>query len=153
MERPSTLGNYSYEVVDTKLARSPRARYIIQLCLYSFMVEKIQGIFPRAMHLILGDGTEKSFRMVREVVYQILDFHGRAAKPEWWSMFARSEMEEEELIDDPSASVALKWWDVLNRSSDPCFTHIDSPSRNSSSRKVMAVFVRIRWKGQAQSRK
>jgi uncharacterized protein len=31
----------------------------------------------------------------------VLDFHRRAAKPEWWSMFARSEKEEEELIDDP----------------------------------------------------
>lgn len=63
VERPSKLGSYSYEVVDTKLAKSPRARYVIQLCLYSCMIEKIQGIYPRAMHLVLGDGTERNFRM------------------------------------------------------------------------------------------
>ena len=29
---PSRLGNYSYEVIDTKLARSAKAAYLIQLC-------------------------------------------------------------------------------------------------------------------------
>ncbi|SDL24951.1 uncharacterized protein SAMN05660860_00147 [Geoalkalibacter ferrihydriticus] len=36
-----------------------------------------------------------------ELVFQLLDFHRRADKPVWWAMFARQEMTEEELIDDP----------------------------------------------------
>ncbi|MBW1801988.1 MAG: TM0106 family RecB-like putative nuclease, partial [Deltaproteobacteria bacterium] len=63
LERPSGLCSFSYEVVDTKLARSPRAKYIIQLCAYSRMIEKVQGASPRSMHLVLGDGTERNFRV------------------------------------------------------------------------------------------
>src|SRR5438132_644850 len=35
LERPSILGTWSYEVVETKLARSTKARALIQLCFYS----------------------------------------------------------------------------------------------------------------------
>lgn len=63
VERPSELGGFSYEVVDTKLARSPKAKNIIQLCYYSFLIEKTQGVLPRSMYLVLGDGTEKKFRV------------------------------------------------------------------------------------------
>ena len=40
---PSKLGDWSYEVVDTKLARETKGGSILQLCLYSELVEKIQG--------------------------------------------------------------------------------------------------------------
>src|SRR4051794_27798867 len=33
--RPSALGDWSYEVLDTKLARSVKPYFVIQLCLYS----------------------------------------------------------------------------------------------------------------------
>jgi hypothetical protein len=36
----------------------------------------------------------------RELVGQLVDFHKREAKPEWWAMFNRQDMTEEELIDD-----------------------------------------------------
>ena len=29
--RPSVLGDYSYEVIDTKLGRTPKAGYVLQL--------------------------------------------------------------------------------------------------------------------------
>jgi len=35
VDRPSKLGAYSFEVVESKLARSPKTQFIIQLCLYS----------------------------------------------------------------------------------------------------------------------
>jgi uncharacterized protein len=60
---PSTLGDYSYEVVDTKLARSPKAKFIIQLCLYSDLLAETQEQLPRRVHLVLGDRTEESFRL------------------------------------------------------------------------------------------
>ncbi|MBP8699233.1 MAG: TM0106 family RecB-like putative nuclease [Syntrophorhabdaceae bacterium] len=59
---PSSLGDYSYEVIDTKLARNPKARFIIQLCFYSELLRHIQGYDPLLMHVVLGDGTEISFR-------------------------------------------------------------------------------------------
>ena len=48
VERPSDLGDWSYEVVDTKLARSVKPYFVIQLCLYSELLAAIQGVGPRA---------------------------------------------------------------------------------------------------------
>jgi uncharacterized protein len=60
--RPSNLGDWSYEVLDTKLARSAKAKFIIQLGFYSAMVGKAQGGLPLQMHVILGDRTEVAYR-------------------------------------------------------------------------------------------
>jgi uncharacterized protein len=40
---------------------------------------------------------ERSFR---ELLGQLLEFHKREAKPEWWSQFTRADMSLEELIED-----------------------------------------------------
>lgn len=37
---------------------------------------------------------------VDELTYQLLDFHRREAKPEWWAMFARRDASVEDLIND-----------------------------------------------------
>lgn len=60
--RPSNLGNWSYEVLDTKLSRSTKAKFIIQLGFYSSLVAKVQGVEPALMHVILGDQTEDTYR-------------------------------------------------------------------------------------------
>lgn len=52
VDRPSRLGSYSYEVVDTKLARETRAGTILQLCLYSEVVGSIQDLRPERMHVV-----------------------------------------------------------------------------------------------------
>jgi uncharacterized protein len=52
----SKLGSFSYEVVEAKLARSTKARAIIQLCFYSGLLSQIQGEVPEFMHVVLGDG-------------------------------------------------------------------------------------------------
>lgn len=57
VERPSDLGDWSYEVLDTKLARHVRPHAVHQLCLYSRLLADAQGCAPRAARLILGDGT------------------------------------------------------------------------------------------------
>lgn len=61
VERPSSLGDYSYEVVDTKLARTSRAKFLVQLCLYSELLAEVQGVMPHRMHVVLGDGRRESF--------------------------------------------------------------------------------------------
>jgi predicted RecB family nuclease len=52
VERPSRLGAWSYEVIDTKLAGETRARTILQLCLYSDLVGAIQGELPLEFHVV-----------------------------------------------------------------------------------------------------
>lgn len=46
VDRPSKLGNWSYEVIDSKLAKETKAETILQLCLYSQIIADIQGIVP-----------------------------------------------------------------------------------------------------------
>jgi uncharacterized protein len=60
---PSKLGRFSYEVLDTKLSRAAKPKHIIQLCVYSDLLGKIQGIRPKLMHLVLGDGTPAEFKV------------------------------------------------------------------------------------------
>ncbi|MFL6572068.1 MAG: TM0106 family RecB-like putative nuclease, partial [Burkholderiales bacterium] len=63
VERRSGLGDWSYEAADTKLARTPKAKFLIQLCFYSDLIGQVQGAEPRAMHLVLGDRSEHTYRL------------------------------------------------------------------------------------------
>lgn len=64
VEVPSALGNFSYETIDTKLARTADPKHVMQISLYSEMIADIQGEMPREMHLLLGDGRQEAFRTV-----------------------------------------------------------------------------------------
>ena len=52
----------------------------------------------------LMEGAPESEIPWRELVGQLIDFHKREAKPEWWAMFNRQDMTEGELIATPNAS-------------------------------------------------
>ncbi len=69
VESPSKLGSWSYEVEDTKLARSPKPSALIQLCFYSSHLRALQGIAPEHMHLVLGDGRRETFEFADFVDY------------------------------------------------------------------------------------
>lgn len=60
----SHFGSWHYEPVDTKLAREARAGAVLQLCVYSHLLESLQGVRPALMHLASpGDGFDRvSFR-------------------------------------------------------------------------------------------
>ena len=49
---PSKFGNWSYEVYDCKLARETKATTILQLALYSDLLDTIQAHRPEFMHVI-----------------------------------------------------------------------------------------------------
>jgi predicted RecB family nuclease len=55
--RPSSLGDWSYEISDTKLARETRAGTIMQLGLYSEMLAAAQGVRPECFHVVTPDVT------------------------------------------------------------------------------------------------
>jgi len=70
VDRPSSLGDFSYEVVETKLARSAKVRAILQLCFYSELLSKIQGPPPEWMHVVLGGETEaEKFLVSRYIAF------------------------------------------------------------------------------------
>ena len=54
VQKPSALGPWSYEPVETKLARSTKAGALIQLCFYSDLLSQIQEVQPDWMHVVLA---------------------------------------------------------------------------------------------------
>src|SRR6267154_1713561 len=52
VETPRKRWNWSYEVVDTKLARETKATTILQLSLYSDLLWKIQGAMPQFLWVV-----------------------------------------------------------------------------------------------------
>jgi uncharacterized protein len=60
---PSKLGNYSYEIIDTKLSKTTRAKFIIQLAFYADLLARVQGRAPIQVHIVLGNGKQESFHL------------------------------------------------------------------------------------------
>ncbi len=70
VEKPGDQNGWSYEVVETKLARSTKARAIIQLSFYSDLLSEIQGVTPTHMHVVLGNGAQpETFSVHRYLAY------------------------------------------------------------------------------------
>lgn len=86
VDTPSKLGDFSYEVVDTKLSRTSRAKFLLQLCLYSEMLADVQGVMPRHMYVVLGDGRKDTFivadylRYYRQLKQRFLDWTSKNAR-------------------------------------------------------------------------
>lgn len=68
VERPSKLGSWSYEVYDCKLARETKAATILQLSLYSELLEAVQGVLPESMYVV---SPGESFHPEQ---YRVLDY-------------------------------------------------------------------------------
>lgn len=68
VEKPSALGKWSYEPVETKLARSIKAGALIQLCFYSDLLSAIQEAPPDWMHLVLGRGMNPETLPVKQYI-------------------------------------------------------------------------------------
>jgi predicted RecB family nuclease len=86
------LGDYHYTPWDTKLARSAKPYFLIQLCAYAEMLEEIQGFRPDELVFVMGDNVERRFptrdyfHYYRQLKRSFLDFQaswdeGRAPDP------------------------------------------------------------------------
>ena len=71
VETPSDLGNWSYEVVDTKLARETKGGTVLQLCLYSDLLSIAQGYAPEYMYVVVpwSDYIPQAFRTAEYAAY------------------------------------------------------------------------------------
>jgi predicted RecB family nuclease len=56
----SNLGDYHYEIWDTKLSKTMKPHFVIQVCAYSEMLSKWQGILPIQFSIVLGDNQRKT---------------------------------------------------------------------------------------------
>lgn len=70
VDKPSALGAWSYEVAETKLARSTKATALIQLCFYSELLSRVQALEPERMHVVLGGAASpQRFQVQRYIAY------------------------------------------------------------------------------------
>ncbi|MFH1341904.1 MAG: TM0106 family RecB-like putative nuclease [Pseudomonadota bacterium] len=87
IETPSDLGPWSYEVIDTKLARETKGGTVLQLCLYAELVASVQGLTPEYSYVVApwSDYEPQIFRMddyaayyrrVRDGLARAIDEHG-----------------------------------------------------------------------------
>jgi uncharacterized protein len=63
LNEKSPNGQWRYEVADTKLARSTKAKFILQLCFYSDLLSDLTGQLPSHMHVELGSGNRETFKV------------------------------------------------------------------------------------------
>ncbi len=62
VNKPGRFGEWSYEVMDTKLSRETKAGAILQICLYSEILKELQGCMPEYMYINNPNG-EHQFRV------------------------------------------------------------------------------------------
>ena len=69
VERPSALGTWSYQVLDTKLARHPRPEHALQLSFYSQALEQAQQLAPDLAYVVLGTRERVAVRLADVTAY------------------------------------------------------------------------------------
>jgi uncharacterized protein len=71
VERPSAFGAWSYEVIDTKLARETKGNTVLQLSLYSDLLTDVQKLAPDFACVVTPGSTFKpeAFRVLEYAAY------------------------------------------------------------------------------------
>jgi predicted RecB family nuclease len=69
VERPSALGAWSYQVLDTKLARHPRPEHALQLSFYSQALADTQQLAPDLAYVVLGTRERVAIRLADVTAY------------------------------------------------------------------------------------
>ncbi|MDC0417827.1 TM0106 family RecB-like putative nuclease [Candidatus Pelagibacter sp.] len=65
----SDLGDYSYEVYDTKVTKNLKPKHVLQITAYSYLISKITGVLPKQMYLIDGKSEYHTYK-----VHEFLDY-------------------------------------------------------------------------------
>jgi predicted RecB family nuclease len=71
IEKPSELGTWSYEVIDTKLARETKGNTVLQICLYSDLLAEAQKLTPELAYVVTpgSDFKPQNFRYFDYAAY------------------------------------------------------------------------------------
>jgi len=68
-DRPSDLGDWSYDVADTKLARRLKVPALLQMATYAERLAELQGVPPEFLTVVTGDGVERPWRLADVASY------------------------------------------------------------------------------------
>lgn len=102
----SSLGEWHYEAWDTKLSRSLKPYFAVQLCCYSDMLEQVQGLLPTDVAVVTGDFNQHRLRLLDYYAY-------------YKSLRAAFLEEQDTPIDqfpDPSLSSSFGRWEGFAKS-------------------------------------
>ena len=105
----SKFGNWSYEVQDTKLSQNTRAATLLQLCLYTDLLAKLQQSEPERLHVVKPgvDFPTESFRYA--------DFHAyyRQVKEKLELVMAQP---AQPTYPDPVEHCSIcRWWQICDK--------------------------------------
>jgi len=101
-DAPSDLGGWSYEIIDTKLARQTKAETILQLCLYAELVEAIQGRLPERIGVVTPLSQQPEWYRTRDFMAYF-----RYVKR---SLLAAIDAREETSADPVVRCEVCRWW-------------------------------------------
>lgn len=173
VDKPSHLGNWSYEIIDAKLARETRAGTILQLCLYAELVADIQGILPEYLYVITpeeelmlqsyrSEDFMAYFRLIKARVLAIVATNQVPIPtyPEpcphcgicgWWAYCDRQRHSDDHLSLVAGLSrlqaAELKRWDIHTLTA---LAQIPLPLPFKPSRGAAETFVRLREQARVQ---
>ncbi len=68
-DRPSDLGEWSYDIADTKLARRLKVPALLQMATYAERLAVLQGVHPQFLTVVTGDGVERPWRLADVASY------------------------------------------------------------------------------------
>lgn len=104
VEIPSAIGDWSYEVIDTKLARETRAGTVLQLCLYCDLLTEAQGKAPEYMYVVAP------WSEFEPQQYRFADYAAYFRKVKRGLLTAMAELETEETYPDPKEHCDICRW-------------------------------------------
>ena len=116
VEKPSVIGDWSYEAIDTKLARETKAGTILQLCLYSDLLAKAQGVTPEYMYVVAP------WSDFEPQQYRFADYAAYFRKVQRALRESLSDQEAEESYPDPKEHCDICRW------RERCDMHIPAKS-------------------------
>ena len=153
VEVPSDLGGWSYQVIDTKLARETRSGTILQLSLYSDLVRSVQGVLPENMYVV-APWTE-----FEPQVYRTSDYAAYYRLVKSWLESSLADRSRQPTYPDPKEHCLVCRWsrqcDSRRRSDDhPCLVagisgrHVDElKGRGVATTSALAAMpVPLQWK-------
>ncbi len=104
VEIPSAIGDWSYEAIDTKLARETRAGTVLQLCLYSDLLTEAQGMAPEYMYVVAPWSEFKPQQ------YRFADYAAYSRMVKRRLLTALAEQETEETYPNPVEHCDICRW-------------------------------------------
>src|SRR6266540_67993 len=157
----------SYEVADTKLARTSKPTHLLQLAFYSEQVARIQGRVPDPMHVVLGSGERMSFRVrdfdayYRRVRGRFLEWvadppatypypveHCRVC--DWLPRCTQQWKDDDHLT--LVAQMRRRWVDALGEAGVTTLEQLATAEAELQTSLQPHVFERLRWQAELQHR-